>query len=390
MITAITCEEIADKSGGRYAAILPRRDYFILPLLSLATILLLLGATEVAARILWPKQEMDDCLNYSSANPRFRPNCDSQGKITEGPWVTYHYNECGYRTSAHCGSKAPGTLRVVLLGSSITHGVYLPYDQIFATRMGDSVARDLRRPVEVENLAVPHSSPLECYRRIGEAIGLEPNVVVFALCPEDMKRRIDPEQLAHRNDPNVHFAHSAPPKKNAFQDIHTLLLQNSTTSVVAQHYLFQDTGFCLRVSLAAGDGVGYLQTPFAPSWEARFSDSKTLIGEMAAQLRARRIPLLVVAIPSRIEAALLNSKRGQAQLDPFAFGNRIREIAEDAGATYVDLMRPFSHLPRPEDLYFPVNLHPTGEGHEAIARELTPAVERVLISSRAGRREEFK
>ncbi len=361
---------------------LPRRDYLILPLLSIVTILLLFGTAEGGARILWPQREFDDCLNYSIVDPRYRPNCTSQAKDAEDPKVTYHYNECGYRTAANCGPKRQGTARIVLLGSSNTQGQYVPYDEIFATRTGNSVARDLQRVVEIENISAPYVSPLICYRRISEVTLLEPDLVVLSLAPGDLWWKIDPELLIQSHSPSVHINQlSTAGKDFSFLPNFPEVLVNHLTAVkMTQHYLFQDTDFFIRVSLAGGDRLGYLQRSFAPSCEARFSDLKTLVVEMAAKLRARQIPLLVVAIPSRIEAALLNAKRRQAQLDPFAFGNRIREIAEDADATYVDLMRPFSLLPRPEDLYFPVNLHPTSEGHEAIARELIPAVERILIS----------
>jgi hypothetical protein len=360
---------------------LPRRDYVVLPLLSLATILFLLIVSEAGARVFWPQAEEDSCLIRSSVGLRFRPNCTSILKAAEGSWTTDRYNECGYRTTSPCGPKPAGTLRVVLLGSSTTHGLFIPYEQTFAAQMGNSVARDLKRPVQIENLGVPGLfSPLECYRRLNEAIGLEPDAVVFSVAPDDLENRMDPGQLAQRDDPAPHFTRPAIIRdRTAWQRLHMLLLQETSVQV-AQHYLFQNTDTFLRIYLAYGDKGGFLRQPFPPGWEARFADLQTLVDEMAERLRSRGIPLVLVALPSRVEAALLMPQRRRPRVDAFAFGNRIQRMAEESGATYIDLMHPFSQLPRPEDLYFVVNSHLTGEGQGEVARQLTPAVERILIA----------
>ncbi|HEX4809439.1 MAG TPA: hypothetical protein VH325_10940, partial [Bryobacteraceae bacterium] len=107
---------------------LPARDYILLPLLSLCTVVLMLGASELAARLIWPVRDFDSCLVYNpSVGGRFKPNCTSITKNAESGWVVNKYNECGYRSAAPCDVKPAGAVRVVVVGSSFTQGDFVPY-----------------------------------------------------------------------------------------------------------------------------------------------------------------------------------------------------------------------------------------------------------------------
>jgi hypothetical protein len=82
------------------------------------------------------------------------------------------------------------------------------------------------------------------------------------------------------------------------------------------------------------------------------------------------VPLVILAVPSRAEAALLSSSQPPAHVDPFAFGRAIQAIASRHGAGYVDLMGPISRIPNAENLFYPVDGHVTPEGHKVIAQAL--------------------
>ena len=361
------------------------RDWILLPLVSLSTIFAILSASELGSRMVWPKAEDDSCLVHSSAGLRFRPNCLVTTKAFEGQWTTERFNECGYRTDAPCGSKPPGTLRIVLLGSSTTEGLFIPYDQTFGARMGRALSRDLHRPVQVENLGVRMLGPLDTYRRFSEVMSLEPDAVIYSIALDDLKNKINPQELKDRDQlssllPGRPALVKRPSLK---QRIRSLLLDESTSGLVAQHYLFQNTDRFIRVYLNYGDKGNYLQHPSSPDWNVRFADLQVLIKDMAARFRVRGIPLILVAIPSRIEAALLKP-HAEVRADGFAFGKRIRQIAESEDAIYVDLVDPFSRLAKPESLFFVVNSHLTGEGQAVVADQLTPVVEHAIASGRGG------
>jgi SGNH hydrolase-like domain, acetyltransferase AlgX len=91
---------------------------------------------------------------------------------------------------------------------------------------------------------------------------------------------------------------------------------------------------------------------------------------MADKLRAAGIPLLVVAVPSRAESALLSSPELPPHVDPFAFGHRIDEIATKHGAGYVDLMDVFSKIPDAQNMYYVVDGHVAAEGQAVMAQAI--------------------
>jgi hypothetical protein len=111
---------------------LPKRDFFLLPLLSLLTVLVLFGMSEAVTRVLWPAEYSRACIVADPVEGfRFKPNCSVRGKIAEGPSITYHYNECGYRSEDSCGPKPPGTIRIAILGSSMSQALHVSYDDAF-------------------------------------------------------------------------------------------------------------------------------------------------------------------------------------------------------------------------------------------------------------------
>jgi hypothetical protein len=68
---------------------LPRRDLWLLPLISLMTVIMTLAAAEPCTRLLWPEQPTDSCaLPDPDLGYRMRPNCTSVMKAAEGPLYT--------------------------------------------------------------------------------------------------------------------------------------------------------------------------------------------------------------------------------------------------------------------------------------------------------------
>jgi hypothetical protein len=121
------------KFGGVTEPSLPRHDLILLPLVSLLTVILMLGGGEALARLAFPKHTSIACVSKTQdAGERFQPNCVALTKAAEGPWVENRFNECGYRTAEPCAAKQPGQLRVVVLGSSTARGALVPYAETFA------------------------------------------------------------------------------------------------------------------------------------------------------------------------------------------------------------------------------------------------------------------
>jgi len=102
---------------------LPRRDWILLPLISLLTIMLMVVSTESLSR------RMFSVSKTSIANGcvvRNDPAIGIQGvqntvcweKSPEGQLAEFRFNGCGHRAGMECGPKSPGTYRIVLTGGS--------------------------------------------------------------------------------------------------------------------------------------------------------------------------------------------------------------------------------------------------------------------------------
>ena len=67
---------------------LPRRDWFILPVLSLLDLGLVLGLSEAGARIAFPEHLEDRCaVPDAILGLHFQPNCTAEVKSPETPWL---------------------------------------------------------------------------------------------------------------------------------------------------------------------------------------------------------------------------------------------------------------------------------------------------------------
>jgi len=252
---------------------LPKRDLFVLPLLSLLTVAMLFAAAEVTSRALWVEQEHNSCfIDDAGAGPHRKPNCAVRVKNAEGPWVTYHYNECGYRGSDPCGKKPRGTLRVALIGSSMSEGLYVAYKDTFGVNIASALRRKCGKPIQLENLGIRDQTSLFAYKRMGETLALSPDLIIFPVTPFDIEQKISARQLAARNDaPDSHPALLTRSSNSLFTRVQ-LLWSDSRTSLVGKHFLFEDEQTVVKMYLRYGNEADFMHQPFTSEWQQRFAD----------------------------------------------------------------------------------------------------------------------
>jgi hypothetical protein len=360
-------------------ALLPRRDYFILPVLSLLTIAIMFAAAEIGTRLTWSAIDQGYCMNFDPVEgPHGRPNCTTILKIPEGERVTLKFNSCGYRSNAPCGPKPAGTVRIAVIGSSIAEGYGIAYNETMATQMTVALRRACHIPVEVQNLAAEACPPIYSYRHVDEALKLTPDAVVMPLNPWDIEQQIDPKLLARRSDPRPIDRMPEPEiKLSAMQQLQ-MWVRGSRSVLVAQHYMLQNRDAFLKLYLfAGGDHAGFVHFPFTPAWEKRFDVTDLLLGEMATKIHAAGVPFVLIGIPERAQTLMLGLHDLPAGVDAYAFTRRLSEIAAKHGIIYVDALKVFEKSASRENLFYVVDGHPTAEAQElmgqAIARKLMTA-----------------
>lgn len=347
-----------------------RRDWLILPLLSLLTVGLLFAAAEAGTRVFWSAEDKGYCMAFDPVEgPHARPNCTSIEKIPEGREVVEHFNECGYRSDSPCGPKAAGVGRIALLGSSIAEGYVIPYGETVGAVMTRTLQSQCGRSVELENLGAEACLPIYSYRHVSEAMRLHPDVAILIVNPWDLEQDVDPKLLAVRDLPVPVNRAPAPEVHLSFVQHIQLLSHSSRALAVAQHYMLQNRRTFLNIYLnAGGDHGAFVRTPFSPAWEQRFAVTDLLVGEMAEKFRAAGIAFMLIAVPERAQVLMLDEEHLPPHVDPWAFTRRLGEIAARNHILYVDALKVFSIAPGRDNLFYIMDGHPTPEAQQLIGK----------------------
>lgn len=386
-MTDIAAEGVSGKrrrpgSPEAAAGTLPRRDLIILPLLSLATLIVLLVCSEIGARLYFAESIDDSCRIHGAApgETRNRPDCRTELKLAEGRMASYSYNECGYRTDAPCGPRPAGVDRIGLIGSSMVQSYGVSYNEAFATRAGNFLEKSCGRPVQMENLGAVGNSILGMHHQMGEALALHPDVVVMMVDPFDIwslsnypERKPSP---ATTPPPAVRQPDAAP-DAGPHDLVHRaqMALKSSRAVFLMQHFLFKNRAFYIKAYLLYGDKADFLRSPLTPAWDARLAEFERLAGDMADQAHKAGVPFVLLLGPQQAQAILMSTKHPPAGVDPRVLGRRMAEIAQRHGIILIDSTVAFAQVKQSQDDFFPVDGHPDEKGNAVIAEALARGLE---------------
>ncbi|HEX8594781.1 MAG TPA: SGNH/GDSL hydrolase family protein [Pseudomonas sp.] len=341
--------------------VLPKRDLFFIPLTIVLTLACLIGASELLAEHFYPAQPEDACqIPDDVMGTRFKPDCTSQTKAPEGPWVTNHYNDCGSRSSTPCAAQPKGTLRIVAFGSSLTEGYVVPYEQTYPVRVGTALESLCHHPIDIQDVASIGYNWNRAKLNFAQALKLGPDILITSIVPFDLER--DPEEF----EQSISIA-PPPPPPPLINRIYVAIKGHARSAYVAQYFYFKDAKVFTDLYLHYGEKANFLRTPFTPFWQKRLDRYEKLLTDIEEQAHAANIPLLLVYVPQRAQVAMLSGTPTPSGVDPWAFSKAIGDIAKRHGIIYVDTSDNFSHLKNAADLYYPVDGHPSGAGHAVIA-----------------------
>lgn len=334
---------------------LPRRDLWLLPLISLFTLCVSVGGAELAARLVWPQQLVNSCrLADPQVGTRYQPNCSAVMKTSEGPWYVSTYNDCGYRSDASCGPVPAGHRRIALLGSSLSEGYLVPYRQSIADRIETDLTRSCDAPVEVQNLGAVAGFGDQLVPRMDEALRLHPSTVLLAVAPFDLEEDLDPAKG------------SAPPKTSLPRHV-VQALKDSRALEMTRHYLFAHPSIYVPLYLRYGDRADFLRPPLTKKWRERLQVLDGIIAALAARAHDANVPFALVFIPQEAQIALMAPGRSAPPgVDPRALPDSIGAIAARHGVSFIDTSLGLRRDPAPEHFYYPVDGHLSGKGQPAV------------------------
>jgi hypothetical protein len=340
----------------------PRRDLVLLPLIFVMTMVVLLAGGEVAARLMYPQVDsVEPCEYQTPGGDRYRPMCTSRTKVWEGPWVTQHFNACGYRTAESCAPRPPGALRVVVVGSSTARGALVNYDDSFAARASAALSARCGGLVDVQNLGAEPDDVDRIDRRMAEIAALKPSAMVMTIGPYD---------LIHLKDPPPPPGEAEPERINMRWFVNRL--RDSRLFLLMQYELYRDPAFQIRAFLLNRDPADYVRTPLTPAWQKRVADFGDLLGRIEAG--AGHVPVVLVYIPERAQAALAGLPADPPGVDPFALQAALARTAAAHGVTFRDATPAFAAAPDFQSLFYLTDGHLREGGHAAIGKVVTDAL----------------
>ena len=143
-----------------------------------------------------------------------------------------------------------------------------------------------------------------------------------------------------------------------------------------QHMLYKSDSIYLAHSISATDMyTPSMQDNPSKQWQGKLHEFGGYVADMASRAKASHVQFVVIALPRHAQAVMIAANVFPSGLNPYSFGDQLKEVVENAGGVYIDVLREFRNVPNVNSAFYPVDQHLTVAGHaifaNAIAKGLT-------------------
>lgn len=376
-----------------------RRDWVLLPAVSMLTICLMAVSAELLSRCFYPVTQVgfQNCFatNDPTGNAAVKPNSVCWEQTAESTLkAEYRFNSRGHRAGAELNPKPPGTYRIVLIGSSMTQGLFIPREKTFAALLPEELSMETGRKVEVYNEATggkfrggPYPTQSSA-QHFDQVLAAQPDLILWVITPTDI---MNAESKENVNSPATGPIQEEPrsstssTKSRSFWSMIMASIANGSfgerlksrwedtrTSIVLKHLLIasESQDEYIQSYLRNGDNANFLKTETDPKWETQLQYFNTELAEITGLAKNAGTPLVAVLVPNRPQAAMLSKGDWPAGYDPFKLEDEVRDSIVNHGGRFIDILGYYRRIPNPERNYFPVDGHPDADGHAIISRLL--------------------
>jgi hypothetical protein len=384
-------------SGNEQEARLPMRDWILLPLISVATIVAIAACTGSIANRMFraSKTAAEDCMVFKDpvVGTKGIPHSVCQEKIAEGEQVVYRFNGSGYRSDVEFGPKPPDTFRIVMVGSSVSLGARVRTEEAVSSRLPSELSQRTGRKVEVYNEGIAGSGGYlrMVAMRFQDAFAANPDMILWMVTSWDIQHASSEgpvDGLDVMPAPKGHTlsrikealaAKSISQICDALEDIAMdrvrLSLNSGKVSTMLRHFAYDSQSQYVKLYLKQGDAAGYLKAQTTPDWQSRLQLFNNYAAELEQRAKAAGVPWAVVLVPTRAQAAMASMGEWPAGYDPYKLDDEVRSIITSHGGIYIDILPDFRNIPNPELHYYPLDGHPDPDGYlllsQLLARHLT-------------------
>jgi len=371
---------------------LRRRDWVVLPMVGVLTVIMLAVSVELIAMWMFPQlgtgAAAEECMvfNDPSTGARGIPHCRVWEKMAESELTQYRFNSSGYRADEDFGPKKPDTYRIVMIGTSFATGMRMPIEKTFAAMLPLELSRRTGRKVELYNEALPYRLPDTIARHFDEVVKVQPDLILWILNDTDIKSQSE-VKLMPNPDGKSSFAVRAWHRIQAsyaagsMMDSVRFAFRHTRTATMLNHFLYSSQSQFVKASLISGE---YLAEPSLER-KKRLKEFDGSAASIEAQAADAGIPLVAVLMPDHAETAMILMDELPPGIDPNRLDQDVRTIVTSHGATYIDLFPEVREQPDLQHGFFPSEGHPNAVGHAIftglLARGLTGGVVPALTSN---------
>lgn len=361
-------------------------------LLVAASVVLFFAGLEIALRLInHPRTEAKVlCLDAIMGNV-YCPNLNERLDNLYGSTIQVRTNSMGMADREYPLEKPAGTLRIALLGDSLTASLYLPVEQQFKTLWEKALSQRLGKPVEIMNFAVDGTGTWEQLQMFHlRARQFQPDAVILAffwgndtwgnLASRDRGRANPlkdeyPEagwlmrtRVAHRKTIRWLWNHSA-----AFQFLDVLKTRIQTQRSYERGRETPQTSPQTATKASAEQPDTAAEPRYDPgfAWDSEaWVLTRELMVKLKSETDAARSPLIVFQLPMLEQ---LNQPRPLPH-------QALRGFLAQHGIANADAFETLAGLSAQQKraLYLLDDVHLTAEGHRVFAEAVLPQLEQFL------------
>jgi hypothetical protein len=376
-----------------------RRDWVLLPAVGLLTICLMAVSAELLSRWFYPVTQVgfQNCfaMNDPTGDAAVEPNSVCWEQTAESTLkAEYRFNSRGHRAGTELNAKPRGTYRIVLIGSSITQGLFVPSEKTFAALLPEELSKETGRKVEVYNEATggkyrggPYPTQNSA-QHFDQVLAAQPDLILWVITPTDITNaetkentdspgtgppREDPRSATGSERPRSFWSKfTASIAKGTFGERLKSRWEDTRTFIVLKHLLIasESQDEYIKSYLKNGDDANFLKTEPDAKWQMQLQYFYDELAAIAGLAKNAGVPLVAVFVPNRPQAAMLSKGDWPTGYDPFKLNDEVRDSIVNHGGRFFDILGDYRRIPSPERDYFPVDGHPDAEGHAIISRFL--------------------
>ena len=348
----------------------------MLPIISLLTILVIVGSAELIARRMFTGSapaSIDACmvLDDPSTGIRAVPNSVCWEKSFESPLIEYKFNGCGHRAAMECNQKPLGTYRIVQAGSSYAIGKRVTREESFAALLPIELSQKTGRRVELYNEGfMMWGTPRVVSLQVDRILAARPDLILLVVSPWDIDNvstllpEREPPDLGLWGTLKTEIASESPVQ--VAKDIWAW----SRAAYMLQHFLYMSQSQYVKAYLMQGRPAEFLKAEPDARVQTNLQQFDLYAARIEDRAKAADTPFAVVFIPNRAEAAMISMGSWPPGYDPYKLGEELRTIITRHGGTYIDILPDYRNITNPERGYYPMDGHPNVEGSEMISKML--------------------